>query len=150
MEFPKRTKLSSRRIFFLPSPSPLSFFCRHAYPKGYYFYSPQSSSVINQRWWLHGQKLVHSYRYDPKYACIAGYAKGEPFPSKMVYKRVRGSTSGQILPAKTLLITPHPLRAHLTCNVPSNVFVPTPRRGCDPKGKFSGGVLLKPSASETV
>ena len=33
------------KIFF-PSPSPLSFFRPHTYPKGYYFYSPQSSSVI--------------------------------------------------------------------------------------------------------
>ena len=27
-------------IFFLPSPSPLSFFRPSTYPKGYYFYSP--------------------------------------------------------------------------------------------------------------
>ena len=34
---------------FLPSPSPLSFFRPHTYPKGYYFYSPQSSSVIKSK-----------------------------------------------------------------------------------------------------
>ena len=34
---------------FLPSPSPLSFFHPHTYPKGYYFYSPQSTSVITSK-----------------------------------------------------------------------------------------------------
>ena len=38
-----------KRNFFLPSPSPLFFFCPHAYRKGYYFYSPQSSSVIESK-----------------------------------------------------------------------------------------------------
>ena len=32
-----------RRIFFLPFPSPLSFFRPRTYRTGYYFYSPQSS-----------------------------------------------------------------------------------------------------------
>ena len=35
--------------FFLPSPSPLSFFCPRIYRKGYYFYSPQSSTVIKSK-----------------------------------------------------------------------------------------------------
>ena len=35
--------------FFLPSPSPLSFFRPRAYCKGYYFYSPQSSTVIKSK-----------------------------------------------------------------------------------------------------
>ena len=35
--------------FFLPSPSPLSFFCPRTYRKGYYFYSPQSSTVIKSK-----------------------------------------------------------------------------------------------------
>ena len=38
-----------RRIFFLPSPSPLSFFRPRTYRKGYYFYSPQSSTVIKSK-----------------------------------------------------------------------------------------------------
>ena len=38
-----------RRIFFLPSPSPLSFFRPSSYRKGYYFYSPQSSTVIKSK-----------------------------------------------------------------------------------------------------
>ena len=33
----------------LPSPSPLSFFRPCTYPKGYYFYSPQSSTVIKSK-----------------------------------------------------------------------------------------------------
>ena len=37
-----------RREFSL-LPLPLSFFRPHTYPKGYYFYSPQSSSVIKSR-----------------------------------------------------------------------------------------------------
>ena len=41
--------ISGRRIFFLPSPCPLSFFRPHTYAKGYYFYSPQSSSVIKSK-----------------------------------------------------------------------------------------------------
>ena len=32
-----------------PSPSPLFFFRPHAYREGYYFYSPQSSSVIKSK-----------------------------------------------------------------------------------------------------
>ena len=48
-EFPKRTMISGRRIFFLPSPSPLSFFRPRTYRKGYYFYSPQSSIVIKSK-----------------------------------------------------------------------------------------------------
>ena len=39
----------SAGVFFLPSPSPLFFFCPHTYRKGYYFYSPQSSSVIESK-----------------------------------------------------------------------------------------------------
>ena len=35
-----------------PLPLPLCFFRPRTYPKGYYFFSPQSSSVINQRWLL--------------------------------------------------------------------------------------------------
>ena len=35
--------------FFLPSPSPLSFFRPRTYCKGYYFYSPQSSIVIKSK-----------------------------------------------------------------------------------------------------
>ena len=38
-----------RSIFFLPSPSPLSFFRPRTYRKGYYFYSPQSSTVIKSK-----------------------------------------------------------------------------------------------------
>ena len=37
-----------KRIF-LPSPSPLSFFRPRTYRKGYYFYSPQSSTVIKSK-----------------------------------------------------------------------------------------------------
>ena len=45
---------------------------RHTYRKGYYFYSSQYSTVINQRWRLqqyyeHEQGFAH-----PKYACTAG------------------------------------------------------------------------------
>ena len=35
--------------FFLPSPSPLSFFCPHTYRKSYYFCSAQSSTVIKSK-----------------------------------------------------------------------------------------------------
>ena len=35
----------ARGIFFLPSPCPLSFFRPRTFCKGYYFYSPQSSTV---------------------------------------------------------------------------------------------------------
>ena len=38
-----------KQIFFLPSPSPLSFFHPRTYRKGYYFYSPQSSTVIKSK-----------------------------------------------------------------------------------------------------
>ena len=48
-EFPKRTMISDMRICFLPSPFPLSFFRPRAYPKGYYFCSPQSSTVIKSK-----------------------------------------------------------------------------------------------------
>ena len=41
--------ISGRRIFFLPSPSPLSFFRPRTYRKGYYFYSPQSCPVIKSK-----------------------------------------------------------------------------------------------------
>ena len=33
------------QAYFFSPPPPLSFFCPHTYPKGYYFYSPQSSTV---------------------------------------------------------------------------------------------------------
>ena len=38
-----------RENFFLLSPSPLSFFRPRTYRKGYYFYSPQSSTVIKSK-----------------------------------------------------------------------------------------------------
>ena len=41
--------ISGRRIFFLPSPCPLSFFRPRTYCKGYYYYSPQSSTVIKSK-----------------------------------------------------------------------------------------------------
>ena len=41
--------ISGRRFFFLPSPSPLSFFRPRTHRKGYYFYSPQSSTVIKSK-----------------------------------------------------------------------------------------------------
>ena len=37
------------RYFFLPSPSFISFFRPRTYRKGYYFYSPQSSTVIKSK-----------------------------------------------------------------------------------------------------
>ena len=37
------------KYFFLPSPSPLSFFRLRTYRKGYYFYSPQSFIVIKSK-----------------------------------------------------------------------------------------------------
>ena len=42
----------NRRIFFLPSPSPLSFFRPCTYRRdrrGYYFYSPQTSTFIKSK-----------------------------------------------------------------------------------------------------
>ena len=49
----KRHVETSRReeemYFSLPSPSPLSFFRPRTYRKGYYFYSPQSSTVIKSK-----------------------------------------------------------------------------------------------------
>ena len=49
----KRHVETSRReeemYFFLPSLSPLSFFRPRTYRKGYYFYSPQSSTVIKSK-----------------------------------------------------------------------------------------------------
>ena len=41
--------LNEALIFFLPSPSPLSFFRPHTNRKGYYLYSPQSSTVIKSK-----------------------------------------------------------------------------------------------------
>ena len=38
-----------RRVFFSPLPSPLSFFRPRTYRKGYYFYSPQSSTVVKSK-----------------------------------------------------------------------------------------------------
>ena len=38
-----------RKVFFLPFPSPVSFFRPRTYRKGYYFYSPQSSTVIKSK-----------------------------------------------------------------------------------------------------
>ena len=38
-----------RNLFFSPLPSPLSFFRPRTYRKGYYFYSPQSSTVIKSK-----------------------------------------------------------------------------------------------------
>ena len=38
-----------REIFFLLSLSPLSFFRPRTYRKGYYFYSPQPSTVIKSK-----------------------------------------------------------------------------------------------------
>ena len=55
--------------FFLPSPSPLSFFRPRTYRKGYYFYSPQSSTVIKSKM-AATTTLAH-----PKYACTAGYRR---------------------------------------------------------------------------
>ena len=43
--FPKEQRYRAGVFFFLPSPSPLP--C--TYPKGYYFYSPQSSTVIKSK-----------------------------------------------------------------------------------------------------
>ena len=43
----EREKRRRRRVFFLPSS--LSFFRPRTYPKGYYFYSPRSSSVIKSK-----------------------------------------------------------------------------------------------------
>ena len=51
-ESPQRTMISGRRIFFLPSPSPLSFFRPRTYRRNrrcYYFYSPQSSTFIKSK-----------------------------------------------------------------------------------------------------
>ena len=47
----KGREKGKRRIFFspLPCPSPLSFFRHRTYRKGYYFYSPQSSTVIKSK-----------------------------------------------------------------------------------------------------
>ena len=38
-----------KSIFFLPSLSPLSFFRPRTYRKGYYFYSPQSPTVMKSK-----------------------------------------------------------------------------------------------------
>ena len=39
-KFPQKNDDFGQAHFFLPSPSPLSFFRPSTYPKGYYFYSP--------------------------------------------------------------------------------------------------------------
>ena len=39
-KFPQKNNDFGQAHFFLPSPSPLSFFRPSTYPKGYYFYSP--------------------------------------------------------------------------------------------------------------
>ena len=44
--FPKDNDIGQAYFLFSPPPSPLSFYRPGTYPKGYYFYSPQSSSVI--------------------------------------------------------------------------------------------------------
>ena len=48
-KFPKRTLISGRRIFFLPPPPLPSFPLCPRNPRGYYFSSPQSSSVIKSK-----------------------------------------------------------------------------------------------------
>ena len=53
--------------------SPISFFCPRIYPKGYYFYSLQSSSVMKSKWWLQQYKHEQGFAH-PKYACPAGYS----------------------------------------------------------------------------
>ena len=58
----------------LPSPSLLSFFRPRTYRKGFYFYSPQSSTVIKSKMAAttilrREQGFAH-----PKYACTAGYS----------------------------------------------------------------------------
>ena len=40
---------AGREIRKPPPPLPLAFFCPRTYPKGYYLYSPQSSSVIKSK-----------------------------------------------------------------------------------------------------
>ena len=60
-----------------PSLTPLSFFRSRTYPKGYYFYSPQSSTVIKSKMAATGYRL-QQYEHEqgfahPKYACTAGY-----------------------------------------------------------------------------
>ena len=61
-------------IFFLPFPSLLSFFRPHTYPKGYYFYSPQSTSVITTKMAAWSQRYIHEQAFAyPKYTCTAGY-----------------------------------------------------------------------------
>ena len=47
--FPKEQCYRAGVFFFLSSPTPLSFFHPCTYPKGYYFYSPQSSTVIKSK-----------------------------------------------------------------------------------------------------
>ena len=44
-----REKEEKKREKESSSPSPISFFHPHTYAKGYYFYSPQSSSVIKSK-----------------------------------------------------------------------------------------------------
>ena len=45
----RRRRGGEEREIFSPSPSPLSFFRPRTYSKGYYFYSPQYSSVIKSK-----------------------------------------------------------------------------------------------------
>ena len=62
-----------KSIFFLPSPSPLSFFRPRTYRKGYYFYSPQSSTVIKSKMAATTISRTRQGFAHQKYACTAGY-----------------------------------------------------------------------------
>ena len=62
--FPKEQWYRAGVFFFSPPPPLLSFFRPRTYRKGYYFYSAQSSTVINQIWRLQ-QYYEHERKVSP-------------------------------------------------------------------------------------
>ena len=103
-----------RLFFFLPSTCPLSVFRPHIYPEGYYFHSPQSSSVIKSKMAATTIRTWTSFRH-PKYTCTAGYPLSEymqwnyaPFNVKI--NRLTSISSNKIIKLPKYLICGHSSR----------------------------------------
>ena len=64
-----------RRVFFSPLPLPISFFRPHTYTKGYYFYSPQSSSVIKSKMAASSIRLTSFRPPKIRLHCRLGYRR---------------------------------------------------------------------------
>ena len=69
-------------VFFLPSPFPLPFFRPRTYRKGYYFYSPQSSTVIKSKIAATTTLQTRTRFHPPKIRLHCGYVG--PFTKHML------------------------------------------------------------------